>query len=137
LKTCKKYIRFQGIRFSRWTNKAYAIFNSISSVISIGNVTRLIGQSVTVKNTSYNHWFTGKNHEGLNPFLEEETLIDSDGLRIGLLEILSLEIQIRDLISAQKLEVAEETHIIETYKALFGPFFVHFLLETDRSPQTK
>lgn len=121
--TFDKHIRFQGIHFSKWSNKSYAIFSTIGSVISIGNVTNIIGQLVTIKSTSDDCSFYSRNSENPSPIFLEVPLVFCDLLQVGLLEILGIVYQIRYSILTSIVEVLD---LKTDYYFSRGPFWAFF-----------
>ena len=119
-----KHIEPTILHFKRWSNKAYAIFNSIGRIVHIGFLSTIIQRLITVKSIFF--------HGLLNLFndLDEKDDSEDDPIHqhkisnirsVELLSILNTTLVSNRIESSNVEFISVLTHK-NIFKALFGPF---------------
>jgi hypothetical protein len=110
------------IHFSQWSNKAYAIFNSIGKVVNIGFLSTIIQGIITVKSLISNEIL------GVFQEITEKDEFDDDSLNqleiTNLFDIITAlkASTIKNCVECSELEHITINYIIRTKRALSGSF---------------
>jgi len=115
----------QVIRFNKWSNTSYAVFNSIGKVILIGKLSKIISGLVSVKSIASKRLaylidvlFTEK--EKLSEFIEPITADELLNLKEISFRDVILTYTSKDVLSAKNIILLDQQNYIEALKGLFS-----------------
>ena len=124
----KHYIKPAILHFKRWSNRSYAIFNSIGRVVHIGFLSTIIRDLVTVKSVLAYGLLNIINENFESDTCEEELLSQIELSDIDIISGLNT-VSIGNANEGSRSEFLRILFYKNICKAIFGPFFIASMLK--------